>query len=187
MPCEFNLHFYFHVCLVKHSRSFLVWWNRFSNRLISVLINEEVIVNHILCFRRELEEEVNGESTFDAETMICAGRLNGHGNACYVCFVIFRHFFKTHKYQEVNNHIGGSSPREKSPHLNWPCVRWFLTSHKVPCEVCKMTEYHSCVFMFMPHLPLGGDISPLVKLPLTMCKVTSCKVTLWCAWDDFEY
>ena len=86
------------------------------------MINEEAIVNHIFCFHRELEEEVDGESTFDAETMICAGRLGGHGNACYVRFVIFKHFTVTRKYQEVNNHIDGSSPREKLPNVKLPCV-----------------------------------------------------------------
>ena len=77
----------------------------------------------IHCFiarHRELEEDVDGESTFDAETMICAGRLDGHGNACYVRFLIFRHFSATLKNHEVNNHIGGSSPRENriSLHMN---------------------------------------------------------------------
>ena len=89
-------------------------------KLISVLKIKEAIANHIFYFRRELEEEVDGESTFDAETMICAGRLDGHGNACYVRFLIFRHFSATLKNHEVNNHIGGSSPRKNriSLHMN---------------------------------------------------------------------
>ena len=91
-------------------------------KLISILKIKEAIANHIFYFRRELEEEVDGESTFDAETMICAGRLGGHGNACYVRFFIFRHFSATLKNHEVNNHIGGSSPHKKSPNVKSPCV-----------------------------------------------------------------
>ena len=82
------MHTCFHLVSKTFMKPFCVCSNEFSNELISVLINEEAITNNILCFHRELQEEVDGESTFDAETMICAGRLNGHGNACYVRFVI---------------------------------------------------------------------------------------------------